>query len=107
VITRWAARDGDAAESWAAAQPPSAARDVIVSRLVFLRAQTDAPAAVRLADQMLGSGSARDDAYASIVGPWMRRDPASAREWLAATDQRARHRIDTELVIAGRDTPAD
>jgi len=107
VITRWAARDADAAETWAAAQPPSAERDDIVSRLVFLRVQTDAPAAVRLADQMLGPGDARDDAYASIVGPWMNRDPEAARAWAAATDERARHRLDKELVIAGRDPSAD
>jgi hypothetical protein len=99
VITSWAGRDFAAAQSWAEAQPPGAARDDIVLRLVFQRAQTDPPAAIQLASQMLSDQEARREAYASIIRQWVARDPERAREWAASTDVETRRRVDAELAI--------
>ena len=97
VITSWASRDFAAAQSWTESQPPGPARDEITQRLVFLRAQTDALAATLLADQLLDDETARRDAFASIVGPWVSRDPDTARAWIASLDEGTRTRLQAEL----------
>jgi len=99
VIASWASRDFAAAQSWTEAQPPSPLRDDIVLRLVFLRAQVDPRAAAQLASQLLSDETARDAAYASIIGPWVARDPEGARRWAAYTDVDTRRRVDAELAI--------
>ena len=99
VITSWASRDFAAAQSWTEAQPPSPLRDDIVQRLAFLHAQTDPLAATRLANEMLSDDTARHDAYASIVGLWVARDPEGARRWAAYADMETRRRVKAELAI--------
>jgi len=101
VISSWASRDFAAAQSWTEAQPPSAARDDIVLRLAFMRAQADPAAAMQLASRMLGDETARREAFASIIRPWIARDPDAARAWFSSTDAGTRSRIEVEL--AGQD----
>jgi hypothetical protein len=107
VIASWASRDFAAAQSWATAEPPSPLRDDIVQRLAFLRAETDPLAATLLVNEMLSDDAARRDAYASIVGLWVARDPDGARRWAAYADLETRRRVDAEIAIAQRDAPAD
>jgi hypothetical protein len=101
VIAAWAARDFAAAQAWAEAQPPGAARDDITQRLVFLRAQTDPLAATVLASGMLDEATARRDAYASIIRIWVARDPEAARGWAASADTETRRRVGLELAEPG------
>jgi hypothetical protein len=104
VIANWASRDFEAAQSWVEAEPPSPLRDDIVQRLAFLRAQTDPLAATQFASQMLSDETARHDAYASIVGLWVTRDPDGARRWVAYADVETRRRVDVELAGSGDTT---
>jgi hypothetical protein len=99
VIASWASRDFAAAQSWAEAEPPGPLRDDIVLRLAFLRAQTDPHAATLLASRMITDETARHDAYASIIGLWVARDPDGARLWAASADVETRRRVDAELAI--------
>jgi hypothetical protein len=107
VIASWASRDFAAAQSWIEAQPPSPARDEIVLRLAFLRAQTDPPAATLLSSQMISDESARHRAYASIIRPWFARDPDGARRWATYMDAETRRVVEAELAIAETDFSPD
>jgi hypothetical protein len=102
IVAGWATRDFAAAQSWIEAQPPGSSRDRIVQHLVFLRAQTNPPAAAALASRLLGDESARREAYASIIGPWIAADPDSVVAWAASVDQKTRHRVEEELAVAHR-----
>jgi hypothetical protein len=100
VIASWASRDFAAAQSWVEAEPPGPLRDDIVQRLAFLRAQTDPQAAALLSSQMLSDETARQDAYASIVGLWVAQDPDGARRWAAHTDVETRRRVGAEIAMS-------
>jgi hypothetical protein len=103
VLTRWADRDFEAAQAWLEAQPPGRARDAMVERLTFQRAQSDPPAAADFASRLIGDAGTLREALISILQPWVHLDADAARSWAASTDGETRRRIDAELALDARD----
>ncbi|HET9861925.1 MAG TPA: hypothetical protein VFP37_00665 [Steroidobacteraceae bacterium] len=106
VIASWANRDFGAAQAWVEAQPPGPSRDVIVERLVYLRARRDPPAAMQLASQLITSELTRREAIASVIQPWMSLDPDAVRAWAASADLATHRRADREIALAALATPS-
>jgi len=99
ILQQWAEQDFAAALAWAEAQPAGKQRDLLMTRLVFVRANEHPADAARLADRVFTNDTARQDALASIARDWGARDREAAREWARTLDLSSRRRIDSELSL--------
>jgi hypothetical protein len=57
-------------------------RDRLVTRIAFVRGQTNPQEAATLVTNLLPPGSARDEAIASVARQWAERDPNAATLWV-------------------------
>lgn len=104
VLQQWAEKSYEDALAWSATLPPGARRDLVLQRLVFVRANQDPLDAARLAEEAFADNDKRADALASIALSWGSRDPILAREWARSLAGHARERVDAELaLLAGTD----
>jgi hypothetical protein len=101
VVQQWAEKSYADALAWSATLPPGARRDLVLQRLVFVRANQNPMDAVRLAEEAFADSQKQTDALASIALNWGSRDPMSAREWARTLGGRARERVDAELALLG------
>lgn len=99
VVQQWAEKSYDDALAWSETLPPGVRRDLVLQRLVFVRANQDPADAARLAEERFADSDKRADALASIASSWGSRDPTSAREWARTLEGRARERVDAELAL--------
>jgi hypothetical protein len=106
ILQQWAERDFSAALAWAESQAPDGQRDLLMTRLVFVRADEHPADAARLADRAFIDERARHDALASIAREWVARDREAARAWAGTLDRRSRRRIDSELALLDMQFPS-
>lgn len=83
LTQRWAEQDFSAAWQWTLQRPAVGARDALIERLVFVRAQTDPPAAIALGLEYIANLEVRDEALIAIVHQWARKDWSGAGSWVA------------------------
>jgi hypothetical protein len=101
VLQQWAERSYEDALAWSETLPPGARRDLVLQRLVFVRANQNPVDAARLAEAFADSDK-RADALASIALSWGSRDLTSAQEWARTLEGHARERVDAELALLSR-----
>jgi hypothetical protein len=101
IVQQWAEKNYAEALAWSETLSPGARRDLVLQRLVFVRANQDPMDAARLADAAFVDSDKRSDALASIALSWGSRDPKSAREWASTLEGHARERVDAELDLLG------
>lgn len=101
VLQQWAEKSFADALAWSETLPPGARRDLVLQRLVFVRANQNPMDAARLAEEAFADSDKRTDALASIALNWGSRDPTSAREWARTLEGHARERVDAELALVG------
>jgi hypothetical protein len=101
VAQQWAEKSYQDALAWSESLPPGARRDLVLQRLVFVRANQNPMDAARLAQEAFIDGDKRTDALASVALSWGSRDPTSAREWARTLEGHARERVDAELALLG------
>lgn len=99
VVQQWAEKNYEAALAWSETLPPGARRDLVLQRLVFVRANQDPMDAARLAEETFVDSDKRTDALASVASSWGSRDPMSAREWASTLTGQSRERVDAELAL--------
>jgi hypothetical protein len=99
VVQQWAEKSYEDAVAWSRVLPPGVRRDLVLQRLVFVRANQDPLDAARLAEETFADGDERVDALVSIAISWGSRDMTSAREWARTLEGHARERVDTELAL--------
>jgi hypothetical protein len=106
VVQQWAEQSYQDALAWSETLPPGSRRDLVLQRLVFVRANQNPLEAARLADEAFVDSDKRTDALASVASTWGSRDPISAREWARTLAGPARERVDAELaLLSGGDSP--
>lgn len=99
VVQQWAEQSYEDALAWSETLPPGPRRDLVLQRLVFVRANQNPMDAARLAEGAFADSNKRTDAFASIASSWGSRDPMSAREWARTLAGHARERVDAELAL--------
>jgi hypothetical protein len=104
VLQQWAEKSYEDALAWSETLPPGARRDLVLERLVFVRANQNPRDAARLAEEAFADSDKRTDALASIALSWGSRDPTSAREWARTLTGHARERVDAELALLGAES---
>jgi DNA-binding transcriptional regulator YbjK len=102
VLQQWAERSYEDALAWSETLPPGARRDLVLQRLVFVRANQNPVDAARLAEEAFADSDKRVDALASIALSWGSRDLTSAQEWARTLEGHARERVDAELALLSR-----
>ena len=99
VAQQWAEQSYEDALAWSETLPPGPRRDLVLQRLVFVRANQNPMEAARLAEGAFADSNKRTDALVSIASSWGSRDPMSAREWARTLAGHARERVDAELAL--------
>lgn len=101
VLQQWAEKSYEDALAWSETLPPGARRDLVLQRLVFVRANQNPMEAARLAEEAFADSDKRAEALATIARSWGSRDPTSTREWARTLEGHARERVDAELALLG------
>jgi hypothetical protein len=81
-VSRWAAREPQAAAAWAVRLPDEAQRASAIASLAAVWAETAPVDAARFA-VALADPRAQTEAVAAVASEWARRDPGAAAEWSA------------------------
>lgn len=79
----WASQDPSAALGWAQGQPPGEQRDRLMTRIVFVEAQTAPSEAARFVSEEIPPGPMQDEAIISVLHQWGLRDSAGASAWVS------------------------
>jgi hypothetical protein len=70
------------AVDWITNRPASAQRDRLISRMAYVRAQSDPVEAANLVSKFISAGAVRDEAILSVSRQWAERDPNAATLWV-------------------------
>jgi len=80
----WTEENPQAAVAWAVQHKPGQLRDQLLTRVAWVRAQSDPVEAATLVLQHLDAGPVRDQAIAGVVRHWAVRDQVAAEAWVSA-----------------------
>jgi len=81
LVMQWADQNVLDAYNWAAAKPPGAQRDALLSRIAFVESKTDPQDAATLVAQQIPAGQNQDEAAISVISQWALKDPNAAMKW--------------------------
>jgi len=97
IVQKWATTDFQAALAWTGREPVGEVRDRLLTRLVFIRSQTEPNEAAVLAVMRISPGPTQVEAIISVLHQWALRDLAPARTWAEQLPAEIRERALTEL----------
>ena len=79
----WTEEKPREAMAWIVTQPTGPNRDRLLSRIAWVRAQSEPADAAGLVLDHMTAGTLRDDAIIGVVHQWALRDPAGATNWVS------------------------
>ncbi len=79
----WTEENPREAMAWIVTQSTGPNRDRLLSRIAWVRAQSEPTEAAALVLDHMNAGALRDDAVIGVVHQWALRDPAGATNWVA------------------------
>jgi hypothetical protein len=79
----WTEENPREAMAWIVTQPTGPNRDRLLSRIAWVRAQSEPIEAANLVLEHMNAGATRDDAVIGVVRQWALREPAGATNWVA------------------------
>lgn len=82
-VQLWTEERPAEAVAWVLSLPQGPNRDLLLARVVSVRAQHDPAGAAELAVYQLSPGQGRDEALLSVVQRWAASDPEAAGRWVA------------------------
>lgn len=82
VVGRWASSDFDAAAGWARALPEGDQRNLLMARLVQIRAVEEPAQAASLLSEWGLTANTEEEAAMAILHQWLLKDPEAARKWV-------------------------
>ena len=78
----WTEENPREAMAWIVTQPTGLNRDRLLSRIAWVRAQSEPAEAAGLVLDHMKAGALRDDAIIGVVRQWALRDPSGATTWV-------------------------
>jgi hypothetical protein len=102
IVQKWATTDFHAALAWTNREPSGELRDRLLTRLVFIRSQTEPNEAAVLAVMRISPGPTQVEAIISVLHQWALRDLAPARTWAERLPVEMRERALTELATVAK-----
>lgn len=82
LVQLWTEESPDEAVEWILHRPAGPQRDQLLSRVVFVRAQSDPNEAATLALHSISAGPIQEEAVAAVSRQWAVRDPIAAAAWI-------------------------
>jgi hypothetical protein len=79
----WTEENPREAMAWIVTQPAGPNRDRLLSRIAWVRAQSEPADAASLVQDRMSAGPVREDAIIGVVRQWAVRDPVGATNWVA------------------------
>lgn len=102
ILQKWADKDFSAALAWADHEAAGEQRDLLMTRLAFVRSQTQPDAAAKLVVDQIPPGPAQAEAGIAVLHQWALRDLKSASAWVERFPGDLQDRAHAELAAVAR-----
>ena len=102
ILQKWADTDFPAALAWANHAAAGEQRDHLMTRLAFVRSQTQPDAAAKLVVEQIPPGPAQAEAGISVLHQWALRDFKGAWAWVDRFPRDLQDRARAELAAVAR-----